>query len=135
MGSAFVSPALLDLMFGRAWICLVQGPAWSMNTPTAIPHHWWPVRTTRAYIYLYIFFPFLFFNVLVGQLFCNVLGELLLSVYVKCHMHVGCVTVLKYDMPYILQVNKYAFSGGQDSMENHRKFGANLKVAVQFSLR
>lgn len=101
------------------------------HTPSLVasPHY------KSIYIYLYIFFPSLFFNVFVGQLFCNVLGELLLSIYVKCHVHVGCVTVLKYDMPYILQVNKYAFSGGQDSMENHRKFGANLEVAVQFSLR
>ncbi|KAF3781006.1 Tryptophan--tRNA ligase [Nymphaea thermarum] len=28
-----------------------------------------------------------------------------------------------------LQVNKYAFSGGQDSIENHRKYGANLEMS------
>ena len=27
-----------------------------------------------------------------------------------------------------VQINKYAFSGGQDSVENHRKYGANLEV-------
>ncbi|KAL5983190.1 hypothetical protein ACLOJK_017274 [Asimina triloba] len=27
-------------------------------------------------------------------------------------------------------VNKYAFSGGQDSIENHRKYGANLEVDI-----
>ena len=30
--------------------------------------------------------------------------------------------------PIIFQVNKYAFSGGQDSVELHRKLGANLEV-------
>ena len=29
-----------------------------------------------------------------------------------------------------LQINKYAFSGGQDSIENHRKYGANLEVLI-----
>jgi tryptophanyl-tRNA synthetase len=29
----------------------------------------------------------------------------------------------------IFQVNKYAFSGGQDSIELHRKLGANLDVS------
>jgi hypothetical protein len=29
----------------------------------------------------------------------------------------------------IFQVNKYAFSGGQDSKELHRKLGANLDVS------
>ncbi|THU59594.1 hypothetical protein C4D60_Mb07t03740 [Musa balbisiana] len=29
-----------------------------------------------------------------------------------------------------LQVNRYAFSGGQDSIENHRKYGANLEVDI-----
>ncbi|GAB4839651.1 hypothetical protein Ancab_029177 [Ancistrocladus abbreviatus] len=28
------------------------------------------------------------------------------------------------------KINKYAFSGGQDSMENHRKYGANLEVDI-----
>ncbi|XAR57526.1 Tryptophan--tRNA ligase [Bertholletia excelsa] len=28
------------------------------------------------------------------------------------------------------KVNKYAFSGGQDSIENHRKYGANLEVDI-----
>ncbi|XP_075508437.1 tryptophan--tRNA ligase, cytoplasmic-like [Primulina tabacum] len=28
------------------------------------------------------------------------------------------------------KVNRYAFSGGQDSIENHRKFGANLEVDI-----
>ncbi|RRT83177.1 hypothetical protein B296_00013702 [Ensete ventricosum] len=28
------------------------------------------------------------------------------------------------------QVNRYAFSGGQDSIENHRKYGANLEVIL-----
>jgi hypothetical protein len=31
-------------------------------------------------------------------------------------------------MLFVLQVNKYAFSGGGDTIENHRKFGANLEV-------
>ncbi|XP_047952870.1 tryptophan--tRNA ligase, cytoplasmic-like [Salvia hispanica] len=26
------------------------------------------------------------------------------------------------------KINRYAFSGGQDSVENHRKFGANLEI-------
>ncbi|XP_076924397.1 tryptophan--tRNA ligase, cytoplasmic-like [Bidens hawaiensis] len=30
------------------------------------------------------------------------------------------------------KVNKYAFSGGQDSVENHRKYGANLEVDIPF---
>ncbi|KAI3796886.1 hypothetical protein L1987_39573 [Smallanthus sonchifolius] len=30
------------------------------------------------------------------------------------------------------KVNKYAFSGGQDSVENHRKYGANLAVDIPF---
>jgi hypothetical protein len=29
----------------------------------------------------------------------------------------------------IFQVNRYAFSGGQDSIELHRKLGANLDVS------
>ncbi|KAI7747022.1 hypothetical protein M8C21_012674, partial [Ambrosia artemisiifolia] len=29
-------------------------------------------------------------------------------------------------------INKYAFSGGQDSVENHRKYGANLEVDIPF---
>ncbi|KAL5990738.1 hypothetical protein ACLOJK_011642 [Asimina triloba] len=29
------------------------------------------------------------------------------------------------------KVNKYAFSGGQDSMENHRKYGANLEGLIK----
>ncbi|RVW46848.1 Tryptophan--tRNA ligase, cytoplasmic [Vitis vinifera] len=28
------------------------------------------------------------------------------------------------------EINKYAFSGGQDSIENHRKYGANLEVDI-----
>lgn len=32
-----------------------------------------------------------------------------------------------------LQVNRYAFSGGQDSIENHRKYGANLEVCFLLS--
>ncbi|CAA3017656.1 tryptophan--tRNA ligase, cytoplasmic [Olea europaea subsp. europaea] len=28
------------------------------------------------------------------------------------------------------KINKYAFSGGQDSIENHRKYGANLEVDI-----
>ncbi|KAG5520340.1 hypothetical protein RHGRI_033047 [Rhododendron griersonianum] len=28
------------------------------------------------------------------------------------------------------KINKYAFSGGQDSVENHRKYGANLEVDI-----
>uniref|UniRef100_A0A803LBE0 Tryptophan--tRNA ligase, cytoplasmic n=1 Tax=Chenopodium quinoa TaxID=63459 RepID=A0A803LBE0_CHEQI len=28
------------------------------------------------------------------------------------------------------KVNRYAFSGGQDSIENHRKYGANLEVDI-----
>ncbi|KAL2926730.1 Tryptophan--tRNA ligase cytoplasmic [Bienertia sinuspersici] len=31
---------------------------------------------------------------------------------------------------FLLQVNRYAFSGGQDSVENHRKYGANLEVDI-----
>ncbi|KAK9118440.1 hypothetical protein Scep_016533 [Stephania cephalantha] len=30
------------------------------------------------------------------------------------------------------KVNRYAFSGGQDSIENHRKYGANLEVDIPF---
>ncbi|XP_076949266.1 tryptophan--tRNA ligase, cytoplasmic-like [Bidens hawaiensis] len=30
------------------------------------------------------------------------------------------------------KVNKFAFSGGQDSVENHRKYGANLEVDIPF---
>lgn len=30
-------------------------------------------------------------------------------------------------------MNRYAFSGGQDSIENHRKYGANLEVCHLFS--
>ncbi|KAL8146436.1 tryptophan--tRNA ligase, cytoplasmic [Apium graveolens] len=30
------------------------------------------------------------------------------------------------------KINKYAFSGGQDSIENHRKYGANLEVDIPF---
>ncbi|KAK9063060.1 hypothetical protein SSX86_016930 [Deinandra increscens subsp. villosa] len=30
------------------------------------------------------------------------------------------------------KVNRYAFSGGQDSVENHRKYGANLEVDIPF---
>jgi len=30
----------------------------------------------------------------------------------------------------MFQVNKYAFSGGQDSIELHRKLGANLDVSL-----
>ncbi|KMZ68928.1 Tryptophan--tRNA ligase [Zostera marina] len=30
------------------------------------------------------------------------------------------------------KINKYAFSGGQDSIENHRKFGANLEVDIPY---
>ncbi|CAK9140413.1 unnamed protein product [Ilex paraguariensis] len=30
----------------------------------------------------------------------------------------------------VLMINKYAFSGGQDSVENHRKYGANLEVDI-----
>lgn len=33
-----------------------------------------------------------------------------------------------------LQVNKYAFSGGQDSIEKHRQLGANLEVMMFLSL-
>ena len=34
----------------------------------------------------------------------------------------------------LLQVNRYAFSGGQDSIENHRKYGANLEVLLTIFL-
>jgi hypothetical protein len=37
---------------------------------------------------------------------------------------------LLYLLPTIFQVNKYAFSGGQDSVELHRKLGANLEVRL-----
>jgi hypothetical protein len=33
--------------------------------------------------------------------------------------------------PY-LQINRYAFSGGQDSIEKHRQLGANLEVLSFF---
>nr|XP_016513657.1 PREDICTED: tryptophan--tRNA ligase, cytoplasmic-like [Nicotiana tabacum] len=31
-----------------------------------------------------------------------------------------------------VQINRYAFSGGQDSIELHRKYGANLEVDIPF---
>ncbi|KAI8031454.1 Tryptophan--tRNA ligase, cytoplasmic [Camellia lanceoleosa] len=31
---------------------------------------------------------------------------------------------------FLVQINKYAFSGGQDSIENQRKYGANLEVDI-----
>ncbi|XP_020678995.1 tryptophan--tRNA ligase, cytoplasmic isoform X3 [Dendrobium catenatum] len=36
------------------------------------------------------------------------------------------------DTPKVIKnkVNRYAFSGGQDSIENHRKYGANLEVDI-----
>ncbi|KAJ9560314.1 hypothetical protein OSB04_005474 [Centaurea solstitialis] len=40
------------------------------------------------------------------------------------------VTDSQKDIKY--KVNKYAFSGGQDSVENHRKYGANLEVDIPF---
>ncbi|KAM1253425.1 hypothetical protein ACFX13_042198 [Malus domestica] len=30
------------------------------------------------------------------------------------------------------QINRYAFSGGQDSVEKHRELGANLEVDISF---
>lgn len=33
-----------------------------------------------------------------------------------------------YNFFFLVQINRYAFSGGQDSVENHRKYGANLEV-------
>jgi hypothetical protein len=37
---------------------------------------------------------------------------------------------LSYNLFPMFQVNKYAFSGGQDSIELHRKLGANLDVSL-----
>lgn len=36
------------------------------------------------------------------------------------------------ELSFHLQVNKYAFSGGGESKEDHRKHGANLDVDVPF---
>ena len=35
-------------------------------------------------------------------------------------------------MVYFLQINKYAFSGGRDTMEEHRKYGGNCDVDVSY---
>lgn len=34
--------------------------------------------------------------------------------------------------PCSLQVNKYAFSGGKDTIEEHRQYGGNTEVDVSF---
>lgn len=31
-----------------------------------------------------------------------------------------------------MQINKYAFSGGRDTVEEHRKFGGNCEVDISF---
>ena len=33
---------------------------------------------------------------------------------------------------FVLQINKYAFSGGQDTVEEHRKLGGNTEVDVSY---
>nr|GEZ83885.1 tryptophan--tRNA ligase, cytoplasmic [Tanacetum cinerariifolium]GEZ83896.1 tryptophan--tRNA ligase, cytoplasmic [Tanacetum cinerariifolium] len=41
-----------------------------------------------------------------------------------------CVTDSKNDITE--KVNKHAFSGGKDSIKDHRKYGANLEVDIPF---
>ena len=33
---------------------------------------------------------------------------------------------------FVLQINKYAFSGGRDTIEEHRKLGGNTDVDVAY---
>lgn len=35
-------------------------------------------------------------------------------------------------VPLLVQVNKHAFSGGRDTVEEHRQFGGNCDVDVSF---
>lgn len=35
-------------------------------------------------------------------------------------------------MHKVLQINKHAFSGGRDSVEEHRKYGGNCDVDVSY---
>lgn len=41
-------------------------------------------------------------------------------------------TVGSADGPLRVQVNKHAFSGGRDTIEEHRQFGGNCDVDVSF---
>ncbi|XXG58783.1 hypothetical protein AAC387_Pa04g1000 [Persea americana] len=43
---------------------------------------------------------------------------------------ISAIYVIDSDKEIKTKVNKYAFSGGQDSIENHRKYGANLEVDI-----
>ncbi|KAG8382006.1 hypothetical protein BUALT_Bualt05G0031600 [Buddleja alternifolia] len=52
---------------------------------------------------------------------CPPLIQILLYIYM-------CVCVTDSAKDIKNKVNRYAFSGGQDSIENHRKYGANLEV-------
>lgn len=33
---------------------------------------------------------------------------------------------------FVIQVNKYAFSGGRDTVEDHRKYGGDITVDIAY---
>lgn len=39
---------------------------------------------------------------------------------------------LQHELLVLFQINKHAFSGGRDTIEEHRKYGGNCDVDVSF---
>lgn len=53
--------------------------------------------------------------------------SIIVTVIVLIHSRTWCCA------PHILiQVNKYAFSGGQDTVEDHRKYGGDVTVDIAY---
>jgi hypothetical protein len=58
----------------------------------------------------------------------------MVKMVIKLYQELADLLHLSYNLFPMFQVNKYAFSGGQDSIELHRKLGANLDVSPPFPL-
>lgn len=54
------------------------------------------------------------------------MGELL-----YCYASTFFIRINLYFL-FILQINKYAFSGGQDTIEKHRNIGGNCDIDISY---
>ncbi len=57
---------------------------------------------------------------------------ILLCIYCAPFFSPFCVCSVLIFFMLVAQINKYAFSGGQDSLEKQRELGANLDVDVSY---
>ena len=59
-------------------------------------------------------------------------GKLLFIVKGSLYTATVCGDCLDTYLILALQINKYAFSGGRDTIEEHRKLGGNTEVDVSY---